>query len=253
LALGIASAMMLAGSASTVALGSDASGDTLSPGEIFKKAQEKYASLTSYSDEGKAVATINGMTITTAFNIRLARPNLYRIEWDQNNDSTSAETQTQKQAVWSAGDGDYLDYLGIGAQKQATQELALGAATGISGGAAATVPGTFFKLNWGNQLGGSVSNKVQQADEKVGDVDCYVFKGELKGTTNTIWIGKQDFLIHQVRNITSAKAMKAELADAAKRNPGIATSDQQFSSITSTETHTKIVVNHKYSPTDFAR
>ena len=85
-ALGVGVAMILMGSTSPAVLASDASGDTLSPGEIFRKAQEKYASLTSYSDEGKTVATVNGMTITTAFSIRLARPNLYRIEWDQNND-----------------------------------------------------------------------------------------------------------------------------------------------------------------------
>ena len=143
--------------------------------------------------------------------------------------------------------------MGTGAQKQATQELALAAATGISGGAAATIPGTFFKLNWGNQLGGLVSSKEQKADEKVGDVDCYVFTTELKGTTNSIWIGKQDFLIHQVRNVTSAEAMKGILADAAKRNPGMAPSAQPVDGIISTETHTNIVVNQKFLPTDFAR
>jgi hypothetical protein len=253
LALRIGAAMILVGSTSTVVLSSDASGNKLSPSEIFKKAQEAYASLTSYSDEGKTVAILNGITITTTFSIRLARPNLYRIEWEQNDDPNFAKTKAQTQAVWSAGDGDFLDQMGIGVQKQATRELALGTATGISGGASATVPGTFFKLNWGDQLAGPVSSKIQLADEKAGDVDCYVFTSELKGTTNTIWLGKQDFLIHQVRNITSAEALKAALADAAKRNPGMVPSAQQCQGITSTETHTKITVNQKFSPTDFAR
>ena len=253
LALQISAAVFLAGGTSTVALASDVSSNQLSPTEIFKKAQEKYASLTTYFDEGKTVATINGATITTSFRIRLARPGFYRIEWEQSNSMLLAQPKAQTHAVWSAGDGDYLDFLGKGPQKQATQEVALAAATGISGGASSTVPGTFFKMNWGDQLGGPIEGQKQQADEKVGDTDCYVFTSDLKGRTNTLWIGRQDFLIHQVRTITSAEAMKAILAEAAKRHPGVAQPAVEAQGITSTETHTKIVVNLKLSQADFAR
>ena len=255
LAIGISAGILLAGGAATVAVsGGSGSGDDLPTSEIFKKAQEKYASLTSYSDEGKTVATLNGSTITTTFTIRLARPNFYRIEWEQSSESAFSTTKNKKQAVWSAGDGDFLE-MGRGAEKQKSKELALSGATGISSGAAATVPGNFFKMNWGNQLGGSVLSEKRQADEKVGDVDCYVFTSELKGTTKTIWIGKQDFLIHQIRNVTSAEAMKAALAEAAKRHPEIAArrGNREPQGITSTETHANIVVNQKFSPSDFAR
>jgi RNA polymerase sigma factor (sigma-70 family) len=254
LAIGISAGILLAGGAATMALsGGSGSGDDLPTSEIFKNAQEKYASLTSYSDEGKTVTTLNVTTITHTFTIRLARPNLYRIEWEQSSE-TAGFKSTTKGAVWSAGEGDYLEMGGV-AQKQASQEMALAGATGISGSAAATIPGTFFKMNWGNQLGGSTLTEKRQADEKVGDVDCYVFASELKGRTKTLWIGKQDFLIHQVRTVTSVEAMKAVLADAAKRNPSIAArlqkSEPQGS--TSTETHANIVVNQKFSPADFAR
>lgn len=255
LALGITVGTLLAGGAATVALsGGSGSGDALSAGEVFKKAQEKYASLTSYSDEGKTVATLNSTTITHTFTIRLARPNLYRIEWKQNSESSFSTTKTKAQAVWSAGEGDFLE-MGSGAQKLGSQEMALSSATGISGGAAATIPGTFFKMNWGNQLGGSTLSEKRQADEKVGDVDCYVFTSELKGRTKTLWIGKLDSLIHQVRTVTSAEAMKAVLAEAAKRNPEIAARRQKSEpqGSTSTETHVNIVVNKKFSPADFSR
>ena len=251
LALGISAAIMLAGGATTMILSSDRVSGDLPSSEIFKRAQEKYASLTSYSDEGKTVATLNGMTLTTTFTIRLARPNLYRVEWEQPVHSSF----TNKGVVWSAGEGDFM-VMGDGeAQKQAERESALGGATGISGSAAATIPGTFFKMNWGNQLGGLVSNEKRQADEKVGDVDCYVFSSELKGTTKTLWIGKQDFLIHQVRNVTSVEAMKAALAEAAKHNPGMPARLQAIEpqGVTATETHVNIIVNQKFSPADFAR
>jgi hypothetical protein len=222
----------------------------------LKTAQEKYASLTSYSDEGKIVATLNGTTITHTFTIKLGRPNLYRIEWEQSSESPGHKSTPTKSAVWSAGDGDFLDMGFGGAQKQSSQVNALSGATGISGGAAATIPGTFFKMNWGNQLGGSVSGEKWQADEKVGDVDCYVFTSELKGTVKTLWIGKQDFLIHQVRTVTSAEAMKAALAQAAKAlRPEMAARMPKIEpqGVTSTETHDNIVVNQKFSPADFAR
>ena len=228
---------------------------SLSPAEIFGKAREAYAALTSYTDKGTTVASLNGLTITTTFTIKLARPNLYRIEWVQTNDSAYATTTTKPQSVWSAGDGDFLDMLGQGPKKQTNQETALSGATGISGGAAATIPSAFFKTQWGNQLGGAELNDKQQADEKVGDVDCYVFSHTLKGRTSMIWIGKQDFLIHQVRTLTTAAAMKATMDEAAKVNPSVAAHMPAFvpHDITSTETHTDIVVNPKLNATDFTQ
>jgi hypothetical protein len=253
-ALGIATGIFLAGGAATTVLSRDDAGNDLSPGEILKRAQEKYASLTSYSDEGKSVATLNGTAITHTFTIRLARPNLYRIEWEQNSDSSFSIMKTKSQAVWSAGDGDFLE-MGTGVQKLTSQDIALASATGISGGAAATIPGTFFKMNWGNQLGGPATDEKRQADEKVGDVDCYVFASELKGRTRTLWIGKQDLLIQQVRTVTSAEAMQAALDEAAKSHPeiNVPLPKSGLQGVTSTETHTHIVVNPKFSPTDFAR
>jgi RNA polymerase sigma factor (sigma-70 family) len=256
LAIGITAGILLAGGAATVALsGSNASGDGLTTGEVFKKAQETYAALTSYSDEGKTVATLSGTTITHAFTIRLGRPNFYRIEWQQSSASAVYTSTTVTQAVWSAGAGDFMLNMGGSTTKWKDKETVLASATGISGGAAATVPGTFFKMNWGNQLGGSVANEKQQADEKVGEVDCYVFTSDLKGRAKTIWIGKQDFLIHQVRTVTSAESMKAIMAEAAKRHPEIAARmpKTEYTDSTSTETHENIVLNQKFSPTDFAR
>jgi outer membrane lipoprotein-sorting protein len=252
LALDISVAVILMGGATTVVLSSDLARETLPPVDIIKRAQAKYASLTNYSDEGTSIATIDGATITTSFTIRLARTNLYRIEWQQNNESSFSTIKTKPQAVWSAGEGDFLE-LGSGAISQVSLEMALAGATGISGGAAATIPGIFFKLNWGNQFGDSVWSEKQQADEKVGDVDCYVFTSDSKGPTRTLWIGKQDFLIHQVRTVTSAEAMKTVLAEAEKRNPEKSALLHRFEPQDSiaTETHGNIVVNQQFSNRDF--
>jgi hypothetical protein len=169
------------------AFAADKAGDTLTTKEIFQRAADKYSSLTSYSDEGQTVALVNGTTLTTKFTIKLARPNLYKIEWARTTDSwVNFLTRHPTQAVWSAGAGDFLD-MGTGVQKQASQEMALGGATGISGGAAATIPGTFFKMNWGNALGTMGTGMKQAPDERAGGVNCYVFGNEMGGVATTIF------------------------------------------------------------------
>jgi hypothetical protein len=50
------------------------------------------------------------------------------------------------------------------------------------------------------------------------------------GATNTFWVGKQDFLVHQARMVANLESMPA---------------------FTATETHTNIVLNRKFSRSDF--
>jgi RNA polymerase sigma factor (sigma-70 family) len=246
-ALGVSMAVLLAGGAATVAISQTSSDDKLTPQEIIEKSQDTYASLSSYSDEGKTVSTIGSTTVApTTFTIKLARPNLYRIEWQQNNGFLD-----QKGVVWSAGYGDFLKIGDREPVKSSDKESALAGATGISGGAAASIPGTFFKMNWGNQLGASIQSAKRKNDEKIGDTDCYVLTQEKGGLTRTLWIGKQDFLIHQLENDTSAAFMKAEVEKAAKKNPEMqlrpsVAGDRKF-----IETHMNISMNQKFSASDF--
>jgi hypothetical protein len=173
-ALVISAAIMLASGSTTVVLSSDKAGDDLSSSQIFQKAQANYASLKSYSDEGQIVATMNDTTVTTRFTIRLARPGYYLIEWGQTIESSYSTTKTQAQAVWSLGEGSFLE-MGNGPQDEETRNSALAKAAEISGGAAGTIPRTFFNMQWGDPLGGSVFSENRQPDEKVGIVNCYVF------------------------------------------------------------------------------
>ena len=251
-ALGVGLTVLFVGAATIVAHADGAPGGNLSQAEIFTKARETYAALGSYSDQGMTVANVNGITVTTTFTTKLARPNFYRISWQGTTASLYSTTTRKPQSVWSAGDGDFLD-MGAGPKKQQSLEMALSGATGISGGAAATIPSPFFNVNWGNRLGGMASQAKQQADEKVGDADCYVFTDESKGRTSTLWIGKTDFLIHQVRNVTSGAAMQALLDATAKRNPEATPTVPKVApqGVTSTETHTNIVLNPRIPPTDF--
>src|SRR6267142_82815 len=96
LAFTISTATLLAG---------DAAADNLPPGQILKNVRENYATLASYSDEGRIVATMNGNTSSTTFTTRLARADFYRIEWQPDAGSSRSAKNTGAQAVWSSGAG----------------------------------------------------------------------------------------------------------------------------------------------------
>ena len=186
-AVGVSAGILLAGGAATVAISqTSGDGDGLTAQEIATKSQAAYAALTSYSDEGKTVSSIGTTTVAPhKFTIKLARPNLYRVEWDQN-----MGFYDQKGAAWCAGNGDFTKI--VNKTRPAGDAVsALGTAAGVSGGSSASIPATFFKLNSFNTFAfHAVSGR--KTDEKNGDVDCFVVLTDLKmGRTRTIWIGKQ--------------------------------------------------------------
>jgi RNA polymerase sigma factor (sigma-70 family) len=223
LAIGITAGILLAGGATTVVISQTGSDDKLTPQEIAKQAQDAYAALSSYSDTGTAVSEGGGQTTFTTFNIRLQRPNLYRIDW-----TGRGGLYTSKGVVWSDGTGDFLVMGGAGQEKSEEpvkkhdMQFALGAAGAVSGSAASTIPAVFFKQKWGDALGLVASDRVEvkkENDAKVGGVDCYVVssvidpaklpgegklpdnRGKVGTVTTTLWIGKHDHLIHQTRTV----------------------------------------------------
>jgi outer membrane lipoprotein-sorting protein len=299
-AAGVGVAALLAGGAATVAISQTSGDDQLKPQEIVAKSHDAYAALSSYSDSGTVVSQIAGQNVTTTFNTRLQRPNLYRIDWAQ-----TAGTFTSKGVVWSDGSGDNLlitapDFLMAAAgqkkndkpQKMPNMKTALALATPLSGSVASTIPGTFFKQNLGDFAEPAASGRYPlkiENDAKVGDVDCYVVSSEMidlskvpnigkPGKVSTMfWIGKRDFLIHQTRTryVEKADSSGQAIDEAIKKSlkmqnkpvtpeavaamrPQMKAIMEQLKSgfesgIVFTQTHENIVVNQKFSPSDFAR
>ena len=228
--------------------------------KIIDDSQAAYAALSSYSDTGKVAGEFHGKTDMTTFTTRLARPNLYRIEWEGG--LIAGLPVTSPPAVWSAGDGDFIRFgggMGPAAQQMTNLEMALAAGGGISSGATAMIPLTFFN----SFLGGNIKRLVspdgtifQLPDAQVGAVDCYVVTGawQNKGRTNmtTLWVGKQDHLIRQFRRVSESPSIThipADL-DAAGRE-GFQRAMRQMQTRVSTETHENITVNGKFQKSDF--
>lgn len=208
----------------------------LSPELILIEAQHTYDSLMSYSDKGKTFTTVSTVSNLNAnpsfitFTTKLARPNLYRIEYgrERPGDLSQGIMKTDKGIVWSVGEGDFLE-IGHHQEKLKDQHWALLSQDVQSGGATVIIPGAFFKTHWSNLLETFESNWKREANEKVGDIDCYVLSKQYSTQREiTLWIGKRDFLIHQIRSV-----MTGDISG------------------TTTETHSDIVVNQKFLPTDF--
>jgi len=307
-----ASAVILLATEAVALIGAQTGGDDLTAQEIAAKSHAAYAALSSYNDSGNVVAEMGSQNLTLTFSTRLQRPNLYRIDWTQ---STGL-----KGVVWSDGNGDFLQVdpgspaspgamAALGAaglkndptpKKLKDMKAALGRAAGLSSSAASIIPGAFFGQNCGDvfvypALSGSYPLQ-KEPDGKVGKVECYVISTDMDlseapdagkpGTVSaTLWIGQQDFLVHQTRTRYMEKvdedallsdqaideAIKKSLATqnkpvtpeavAALRPQMRATMKQVVNTLKATfkagvvmtQTHENISVNQKFSPSDFVR
>jgi len=139
--------------------------------------------------------------LETTFTIKLKKPNLYLVTWEQAMPAMMAmASPKQTGAVWSDGTAPYL-YLGVSKSysKLGSDEVALGAATGISNGAANTIPAIFLSVfkTAPAPFSRLVDPKLQP-DEPIDGEDCYVISGGSTATKNeTYWISKKSHLIRQ--------------------------------------------------------
>ena len=179
-------------------LGAHGCAEDISPSEIFENVKTAYTSMDTYKSQGTITSNIDtdGMKINTetSFSIILKKPNLYLISWTQ--ERTSGMPQSG--AVWSDGAQSYL-YMGAmnAYSKTGSDELALGGATGISGGAAFTIPSLFLSV-FKEQLDPFSRLKDPQIEktQKVGQENCYVISGSSSiSKKETLWVSKTSYLI----------------------------------------------------------
>ena len=215
--------------------------------EILAKASEAYTALTNYSAKGKTVSEIDmstmdfsklpgmpqGMadspemkqamsgkqTSTHEFTLKLARPGRYVIEWELKA-ANMPGTQMGKGAVWSDGTSHYLMMNPSQYSKIQGRDMALGGATGISGGAANTVPSMFYPSEIGTSTNPlkTLQSAARWEDEKVDGEDCYVVEGWLGGMAQMrYWFRKEDHLIKQRRQILGGDQQMPAMTDGALR------------------------------------
>jgi len=179
----------------------------LTPTQIFEKVQAAYESMQTYKAEGIITADIDSgtmkMTTETSFSILLQKPNRYLISWTQKNVPMPGVAQSG--TVWSNGTQPYL-YLGMmnAYSKMGSDDVALASATGISGGAAFTIPSLFLSVFDGQPTPFSrLKDPRMEKTEKVGEEDCYVIRGaSATSREEAFWISKSgNYIVKYYRSL----------------------------------------------------
>lgn len=173
-------------------------GDT-DPSKIFGKVISTYKSMNTYKSEGTTSSNIDTkglkMSTETRFSILLKKPNLYRITWTQN---MPMMAMAQSGAMWSDGTQPYL-YMEIikSYSKMDTDEIAIASATGISGGAAFTIPSLFLSVFKDQpSLFSRLIDPRLERTQKVRGEECYVISASSPISKKEVfWISKKRNLI----------------------------------------------------------
>ena len=179
--------------------------------DFLGQVQATYDKMQSYSSVGDitsdfSVPGTGRQESHYSFSIKLARPNLYRIEWE-----LRAPNMTVKGVAWSAGDGNFVSVPGqTSPLHPKDMSTALSMATGISGGAASTIPAIFFGMSNG-KLKLKDAAFAQDADIE-GDA-CYVITKKTAPIGVTLWISKKSKLLRQIRNDFSGPMKMPEMTD----------------------------------------
>lgn len=248
-------------------------GEEVDAKAIVAKTLANYAKIETYQAEGKSVTVMNqggsDMTLESTFTIKLGRPSLYCINWKG--------MMGQKGAVWNAGEGPFL-FMGMGKEysKMTSDGMALAAATGISSGAANTIPSMFFPESRGSSVLSQLTELAFVKMEALEGEECYVISGKSKVfPAYTLWISKERSLLIRAEHSMDLPAGADAVPDltdeqldagikASGGKPTDATRKQLRATMkraaarvqgmkgTSTETHSNIQINAKLEKEAFA-
>lgn len=171
----------------------------LDPREILRKMAQKYADCSSYQDTG-VVETVyhkeGGERVDKMpFKLYFKRPDLFRFEWTD----YFPWKDGRARIVWSSGKETFTYWEPDRYEKEDSLGLGVAGATGVSRGAAHTIP----RLLTGAVGGFALTNLTDLSlvgEERFEDVLCYHVNGKHpSGKIFELWIGKEDFLVRKVK------------------------------------------------------
>lgn len=178
------------------------------PQLILQRMIKVYASCSSYQDTG-VVETIYSEVSARPVNLipfktYFSRPDLFRFEFQNTNRATGDALST---VLWCARNGCHYYEEGEGVEDKSSPGLAIASATGVSGGAAYTVPTILFQDRIGFQLM-ELTDLVLKGEERFEGTACYVLTGNHPfGPRYEIWIGKQDYLMRKLTTRSTSSGL----------------------------------------------
>jgi hypothetical protein len=189
----------------------------LTAAEILQNVINNYKGMTSYKSQAKSVSSLDTsamnplapktpITSSVSLSLKLARPNLYRIDWDKQTPAGNVLG-----SVFDAGKGDII-LMGNQQALQKTRTDALTRATAASGALSIFIAGLFF--NDTNSVGNALQDFVRTNDDSIDGQNCYVLTGNANFQNVQIWANKNNFLVTQAQIVFPGKLDEASLDDA---------------------------------------
>jgi RNA polymerase sigma factor (sigma-70 family) len=227
MAIGTGLALLAAGGilTGTLAATSKETGGALTASEILKRTHDKYASLQSYSMTGKTLVQMPGETLESDVVMKLSRTGEYLIQWKRTPGTPPPPRKGLRFAnqgeVWSGeGANHYLLVSNLRYYQLPNGPAALKAATMSAGGLPVIPAVMFFNWDWHALVGIDSQHPLvktepvftRNRDTKIGGVDCYKLSADVPELKITLWIGKEDFLIHQ-SSITKPALPLGQISD----------------------------------------
>ena len=166
--------------------------------DILNKSVAAYQGLETFSVEGTAIreSVVRGSQapkITSTFSMRLKKPNLYRITWNNN------EAPRLSYATWNDGKQpyQYMSHYNAYWPVENIEESFTFAANGAS----KNIPYLFFESILDTHSPFSpMKAPLMKGSEVINGEDCYVISSPSRDSKEeTYWISKSSFLIHQYR------------------------------------------------------
>ena len=180
-------------------LAEDLQKEALKPQEVLDRMAKVYSSCKTYRDSGLVKIDIPGCLPYTAerpFKTAFIRPSRFRFEFTEK--KLGVETRF---VVWQSG-REVRTWWDVtpGIEKVESLGLALAGATGVSGGAAHTVPALLLpiEVGAGSRTLIETTELSRLADAKLGKVDCFCIKGKSADDLITLWIDKKTFLLRRI-------------------------------------------------------
>jgi outer membrane lipoprotein-sorting protein len=167
--------------------------------EIINKMAERYRALKSYQDSGvvQSYRKSGEKELVNSFKTYFVRAGYqFRFEWEE---PETRYSQKSWNIVWSDG-GVVQTYWNWGElDKDESLSMAVAGATGVSRGAAHTIPELLIA-----EIAGFSLSEVERVsllrEEKFDGEDCYVVRGfHPFGFAIDLWIGKRDLLLRRMR------------------------------------------------------